>query len=55
MAGAWSGRFFGPVAVDNDDTTPGNQSTFPSAVAGTFDAAFTNGAVLGSFGAEKED
>ena len=55
MAGAWSGRFFGPVAVDNDDTTPGRQSTFPSAVAGSFDAAFTNGAVIGSFGAEKED
>ena len=55
MAGAWSGRFFGPVAVDNDDTTPGNQSTFPSAVAGTFDAQFTNGAVIGSFGAEKDD
>ncbi len=46
MAGAWSGRFFGPV-----DIPP----TFPSAVAGTFDAQFTNGAVLGSFGAEKED
>ena len=44
--GSWSGRFFGPVAVP---------STFPSAVAGTFDAEFTNGAVLGSFGAEKED
>lgn len=55
MVGAWSGRFFGPVAVDNDDTTTGNQSTFPSAVAGTFDAAFTNGAVIGSFGAEKDE
>ena len=46
MVGAWSGRFFGPVAVP---------STFPSAVAGTFDAQFTNGAVIGSFGAAKED
>ena len=55
MVGAWSGRFFGPVAVDSDDTMPGNQSTFPSAVAGTFDAAFTNGAVIGSFGAAKDD
>ena len=43
--GAWSGRFFG------DDATPG----IPSAVAGTFDAQFTNGAVIGSFGAEKDD
>ena len=54
LTGAWSGRFFGPVAVDNDITTPGNQSTFPSGVAGTFDAQFTNGAVIGSFGAEKD-
>ena len=54
MVGAWSGQFFGPVAVDNDDTMPGNQSTFPSGVAGIFDAQFTNGAVLGSFGAEKD-
>ena len=53
--GSWSGRFFGPVAVDNDDTTTGNQSTFPSGVAGTFDAHFTNGAVIGSFGAEKDE
>ena len=50
--GAWSGRFFGPVALDNDDMMSGNQSTLPSAVAGTFDAQFTNGAVIGSFGAE---
>ena len=46
MMGAWSGRFFGPVAVP---------STLPSGVAGTFDAAFTNGAVIGSFGAAKDD
>ena len=53
--GSWSGRFFGPVALDNDDTATGNQSTFPSGAAGTFDAQFTNGAVIGSFGAEKDD
>ena len=50
MMGSWNGRFFGPV-----DATSGNQSTFPSAVAGTFDAEFTNGAVIGSFGTEKDD
>ena len=44
-SGDWSGRFFG------EDATPG----IPSAVAGTFDAQFTNGAVIGSFGAEKDD
>ena len=54
-AGSWDGRFFGPVEVDNDDMMSGNQSTLPSAVAGTFDAQFTNGAVIGSFGAEKDD
>ena len=53
--GAWSGRFFGPVEVDNDDATSGNQSTFPSAVAGTFDAQFTNGAVIGAFGAVNDE
>ena len=52
--GAWNGRFFGPD-VDSDDATPGNQSTFPSGVAGTFDGQFTNGAVIGSFGAEYVD
>ena len=55
LMGSWDGRFFGPVAVDSDDTMSGNQSSFPSAVAGTFDAQFTNGAVIGSFGAEKDD
>lgn len=55
MAGTWNGRFFGPAAVDSDAATPGNQSTFPSAVAGTFDGQFTNGAVIGSFGAEYVD
>ncbi|MDD9993776.1 MAG: hypothetical protein OXP75_18415 [Rhodospirillales bacterium] len=54
-AGSWDGRFFGPVDVDNDGTTTGKQSTFPSGVAGTFDAQFTNGAVIGSFGAAKDD
>ena len=54
MMGGWSGRFFGPVAVDSDATTAGNQSTLPSGVAGTFDSAFTNGAVMGAFGAEKD-
>ncbi len=55
MVGTWSGQFFGPVAVDDDGATPGNQSTLSSAVAGTFDAAFTNGAVIGSFGAAKDE
>ena len=55
LTGAWNGRFFGPVAVDNDDAMRGNQSTFPTGVAGTFSGRFTNGAVLGAFGAEIAD
>ena len=42
MSGSWNGRFFGTAAL-------------PSAVAGTFDAHFTNGDVLGAFGAEKDE
>ena len=55
LTGAWNGRFFGPVVDDNDDAMPGNQSTFPSGVAGTFSGHFTNGDVLGAFGAEIAD
>ena len=52
LTGAWNGRFFGPVVVDNVAAMPGNQPTFPSGVAGTFSGHFTNGDVLGAFGAE---
>ena len=52
LTGAWNGRFFGPDVVDNDDAMPGNRSTFPTGVAGTFSGQFTNGDVLGAFGAE---
>ncbi len=55
LMGDWNGRFFGPVMLDADTVTQGNQSTLPSAVAGTFDAHFTNGAVIGAFGAENAD
>ncbi len=55
LMGGWNGRFFGPVTVDADPVTSGHQSTLPSAVAGTFDAHFTNGAVIGAFGAENAD
>ena len=55
LTGAWNGRFFGPIVIDNDDAMPGNQPTFPSGVAGTFSGHFTNGDVLGAFGAEIAD
>ena len=55
LTGAWNGRFFGPVVDDNNAAMPGNQSTFPTGVAGTFSGQFTNGDVLGAFGAEIVD
>ena len=42
MSGTWNGRFFGTAAI-------------PSGVAGTFSAHFTNGDVLGAFGAEVDE
>ena len=59
-AGSWSGQFFGavtlgvaddPDSVDTDDTVA---AVYPSGVAGTFDGHFTNGHVLGAFGADEE-
>ena len=51
--GTWNGKFYGPVAVDADTDTDGNQSTLPSGVAGEFTAGFNNGSLIGSFGATK--
>lgn len=53
--GMWYGRFFGNVVVDNDPVEPGNQSTLPSGVAGTFDGHFNNGDVIGAYGAERQE
>ena len=50
--GDWEGQFFGAVDLDADPATDGNQSTLPSAVVGTFEGQFTNGVVVGAFGAE---
>ena len=44
--GAWEGSFFG---------TPATPGLAPSNVAGEFNAFFTDGAVLGGFGAEKQE
>ena len=46
-AGTWSGQFYG-----SDDTTTSDVTEQPAAAAGTFDAHFTNGHVLGAFGAD---
>ena len=53
--GDWEGQFFGEVALDADSTTDGNQSTLPSGIVGAFDGHFTNGVVVGAFGAENEE
>ena len=60
VAGSWSGQFFGTVAAAVGDTSepeePSNAmpAVLPSGVAGTFDGHFTNGHVLGAFGADEE-
>ena len=46
-AGTWSGQFYG----SDDETTIGVMDQ-PEAAAGTFDAHFNNGHVLGAFGAD---
>ncbi len=53
--GEWEGRFFGTVAQDADTDTAGNQSTLPTGVAGEFNGHFSNGHVIGAFGATKDE
>ena len=53
-AGAWNALFFGTAAIDGNLNKAGNQSTLPPHIAGRFDAKFSNGAVVGSFGATKQ-
>ena len=54
-SGNWHGQFFGEVILDTDDATTGNQSKLPSGVAGEFNGHFTNGHVLGAFGATQNE
>ena len=58
-AGAWSGDFYGPVAVTKDEATDDmpeeDASTkLPSGVAGQFNASSPYTSVVGVFGAEKQ-
>ena len=48
--GSWEGRFNGA-----DDTTTTTVVEQPTGATGTFDAHFTNGHVLGAFGARIQD
>ena len=56
LEGNWEGQFFGSAPqLDADTETDGNQQAFPTGIAGQFDGRFTNGSVLGSFGAAHQD
>ena len=51
--GAWQGRFFGNDG-DADPVMDGNQFVAPTGVAGEFTGHFSNGHVIGAFGATKD-
>ena len=49
MEGTWGGKFFGDVTLGVPDEDP---TVYPSGVAGDFNGHFSNGHVLGAFGAD---
>ena len=51
--GQWQGQFIGTVGTDADDTPA--VGTPPSGVAGEFNGHFTNGHVIGAFGATMQE
>ena len=51
--GAWNGGFYG-AAPETADTEDDNARVAPPSVLGEFNANFTDGAVLGGFGANKD-
>ena len=51
--GTWNADFYGPV-TDDTTTTLVNEAAAPMGIAGTFDATFNNGNVIGAFGATKQ-
>ena len=55
MAGEWEGRFFGAVNVADTNVDPEVAAVLPSGVAGQFNGHFTNGHVLGAFGAPRKE
>ena len=52
--GEWSGQFYGDVDR-GDNATPAHTDDYPSNVSGQFNGHFTNGHVVGAFGAEYSD
>ena len=51
--GVWNGGFYGATPLTTADTDPGTDRVAPPHVLGEFNANFTDGAVLGGFGANK--
>ena len=58
LGGKWTGMFYGSPHNDDaktdDDDTLLNATTYPSGIAGEFDGGFTNGRVIGAFGATEQ-
>ena len=54
--GSWVGQFYGPLVTD-DTNTEQNEVTigYPTGVAGEFNGHFSNGHVIGAFGATKDE
>ena len=54
--GDWAGQFYGPDVVDDPATGDVDESEtgYPTGVAGEFTAHFSNGHVIGAFGATKD-
>lgn len=48
MSGSWNGGFFGPAAATGEEAT-----TLPTGVGGEFNAHFSDGHVVGAFGAQR--
>ena len=54
-SGNWQGQFFGEVMDNDEDADTPVADVLPSGVAGQFNGHFTNGHVLGAFGAPRKE
>ncbi|WP_025782413.1 hypothetical protein [Candidatus Synechococcus spongiarum] len=53
--GEWSGTFYGNVGTDTTTQSDAAADDHPEAVIGEFNGHFSNGHVVGAYGAEKDD
>ena len=53
MSGGWNGGFFGLSSAETSSTTDTDANVLPTGVAGEFNAHFSDGHVVGSFGATR--